>query len=802
MPQYLKTTLKVLGIIIGLCLVLWLSIIGYIHYNKEGFVRTITKQINNNINGSVLIDKIDPTILRGFPDISFRLEEIVVRDGNWDIHHKDLANISRGYISIDVWSALKGNAYINKITLQDGDVMIYTDEDSLSNTNLSQKKSNKQNDIKNPFEHLELDNITFTIKHKVKKKDFVLAISNCAIETEFSDTGWVADMDAQVKLNSFSFNTDKGSFMKDKMLDAEIQLRFDEAKQVLTLPLQEIRLDDFPYMLGGDFIFSEKPYSFNLDIEAGEVPYDNILEILTPAISSKLTDINVPEVDNVMIKLIGKMKYRDTPYVKAHFKVQDRTLTVPHGKINNCSFSGYFLNVMEEGMGHGDLNSMIYVDTISGDFYGMGFTATGSSVKNLAAPMLRTHFTSGFKVVQLNDVIGAQSFKFNGGDASVNLDCTVPLNEDDNRHPKINGNITFSNTAFSYIPRGLDFKKAKGKIVFDDKDVLIKDLQLKSEKNVLTLNATVDNLLNLYYTAPEKVVVDCDIKSDKISLDEYVGFIGNRRSGENNTSSSTAPMKKFADQLDAVFAKSTVDIDLSVNEVVYKRFQATDVHAEVALKKSEVELDNVRLKHADGTLTLSGSIQPEDDISNYNVKADIKEVNVRKLFYAFKNFGQDAIADSNIQGIVSVKADAKGQLKSSGDIVPNSLNGKVDYNLKNGRLIDFEPFGTIAKIIFFNRDLDDIQVKPLSGSLYVKNSNVTIPHTVIETSAFNIFTEGVYGIPKGTSILVQVPLKKPNKNQESMTEKDMKKGIVINLHATDNNTGDVKIKLGKGPFKE
>jgi hypothetical protein len=72
----------------------------------------------------------------------------------------------------------------------------------------------------------------------------------------------------------------------------------------------------------------------------------------------------------------------------------------------------------------------------------------------------------------------------------------------------------------------------------------------------------------------------------------------------------------------------------------------------------------------------------------------------------------------------------------------------------------------------------------------------------VKTSAFNIFTEGVYGIPTGTNILVQVPLRNPkkdlNKNNREMAETDLKKGIVINLHATDNNTGKVKIKLGKG----
>lgn len=802
MHRYAKIALKVLGIIIGICLVLWFGIIGYIYYDKDSFARNITEQINNNINGKVLIDKIDPTFIQGFPHISFQLQGIIVRDNDWDIHHKDLANIKNGYVSIDLWSALKGNAFVNKITLQDGKVTIYTDENGVSNANLTKKKNKKSKDINNPFENLSLYNIVFTIKHKVKKKDFVLDVQECDINTNFTDTGWVANLDTRTDLKSFSFNTDKGSFIKEQLLNADIQLHFDDAKQTITVPLQKIALDGFPYMLGGDFVFSEKPYSFNMDIKANDLPYENVLGILTPAIRSKLDEIDVSIIDSVRVKLIGKMKYRDTPYVKADFKVMNRTLKVPHGEISNCSFNGYFLNVMEEGKGHGDPNSMVYVEKMTGDFYGIGFTAKESSVRNLAEPMLRTNFTSDFNVPLLNDIIGSGSFKFENGQASVKMDCAVPLKDDDSRHPEINGYISFDNTAFSYLPRDLSFNHAKGKLIFDDKDVLIKNLHLESEKNAITMNATIDNLLNLYYSAPEEVVVDCDIKSKKISLDEYVAFIGMRQSGSSSNNRNTTPaMQRFADQLDVVFDKSTVNVDLAVNEVTYKRFKASDVHADVALGREEVELKTIKLKHADGILKVSGSLQPKDDISTYDVQAAIDKVNVRKLFYAFNNFGQDAIVDSNLQGIISVDAEARGALTSTGDIVPNSLNGKLKYDLEDGRLIDFEPLGTIGKIIFFNRDLNDIQVKPLSGSLYVKNSDVTIPHTVVETSAFNIFTEGVYGIPKGTSILVQVPLKKPKKNQQNLTEKDLKKGIVINLHATDNNTGDVKIKLGKGPFK-
>ena len=174
---------------------------------------------------------------------------------------------------------------------------------------------------------------------------------------------------------------------------------------------------------------------------------------------------------------------------------------------------------------------------------------------------------------------------------------------------------------------------------------------------------------------------------------------------------------------------------------------------------------------------------------------------MKKLFYSFNNFGQTAIQDENIEGSVSAKINAGGGIQYSGDIVPRSLNGKIEFTLNNGRLIDFEPFGAIAKLIFFNRDLSDIKIEPLQGTFDVDRGKITIKPMLIQTSVINVFTEGVYGIPTGTDILIQIPLRNPKKDltkeNEKMVEKDLKKGMVINLRATDDNTGNVKIKLGK-----
>lgn len=71
----------------------------------------------------------------------------------------------------------------------------------------------------------------------------------------------------------------------------------------------------------------------------------------------------------------------------------------------------------------------------------------------------------------------------------------------------------------------------------------------------------------------------------------------------------------------------------------------------------------------------------------------------------------------------------------------------------------------------------------------------------VRSSVLNIFLSGVYSFGKGTDIGLKIPLRNPRKD-ELITDMDQKsarslKGIVLNLHVTDGDDGQVKIRLGK-----
>ena len=209
-----------------------------------------------------------------------------------------------------------------------------------------------------------------------------------------------------------------------------------------------------------------------------------------------------------------------------------------------------------------------------------------------------------------------------------------------------------------------------------------------------------------------------------------------------------------------------------------------------------ISLKNVQVQHAGGTISLNGTIHQAQKNNPFEVKAQIKNVKVDKLFYAFENFGQQTLDAKNLQGNFSANIDIAGGMTETADIIPQAFKGKIDFELNNGALVKFAPLETIQKFAFKKRNLSNITFTSLSNRLDIDRGKIIINPMTIESSALIINVKGVYALDKGTDISMEVPLRNPQKDRERIAqgkEPRKRKGIVIYLRAQDGDDGKVHI---------
>jgi hypothetical protein len=804
-PKWVRAVIIILLSLLLLLVLAWFVLAWYISNHKKELLAKITTEVSENIDGNFHIVDMEPAMLKGFPNISVRLKGVTLSDSMYSSHKRNLIDLQSVYIKLNVWSLLTRHPEVMKVTIADGTIYLFSDKNGYSNTYLFKKKNQQAKPKKGKevdINKFGIENVTFTFDHFERNKQFKVAFKemNGIINT----TGDVLDINAETQAHIYQlgFNLEKGGFVKDKDLDANLHILFNKKTKDLRLPKQTVAMNGTNIKVGCIFHFGNKPANYTIDIDAPSIGFKESTSFLSRHIAKKLDSFDLEKNFAVQVTVNGSFQYPDTPLIHARWQAQDNVLVSSFGKMEKTDLKGEFYNNFVAGKGLGDDNSAVTITTLKASFSGINFKADSIVVYGLINPLMKLKLVSQFPVERLNTVLD-NTFDLKGGQADVNLNYTGPILATDTFRHTMFGHIRLKDVALTYVPRNLAFQKCNVNIEFMGNDLILHNTTLSSRNSTLKIDGTARNFMNVYFLDPGMVNFDWNISSSLIDLNEFKSFLAPRKKRGASRKKQNHKIARISDRLQLLLEKSNMFLHVNVNKLTYRHFDAQNIKADLDLTQDAIQLHKASLQHAGGTVTVSGGINQQNPGNPFQLKAKINSVEVNKLFYAFENFGVQALNSNNLQGSISADIDVTGGMQESGAIIKNSMNGKVNFILTNGALVNFAPLLSIQKYAFKKRNLSNITFKTLKNDLSISRGKITINPMEIESSAIRMKIQGVYAFDKGTDISMEIPLRNPKKDQdliEKGLEPKKKKGIIIYLRAMDGDDG--KVKISWDPFKK
>lgn len=804
-PKWVRFVFKGLGMFIILLILVYVFIAWYVDHNKKEVLTSVTKSLNEEIAGSIIIGDMETTFLKGFPGISLRLTDVIVKDSLFEQHKRTLLKAGEVNVTLNTLSLLRGTVQIKKVSISDAAIDVFTMANGYVNTSVFRKKRKEsdQGQEEGSFPELKkliLENVSFTAENRALNKLYALDIYRLLGDLNYRAPGWHAEVSLKALAKSMAFNTVKGSFIKDRELDGSFDITFYEDEGKIEFKPSPLKIGEEDFIIAAKLDAGKEKSGFFISIENKSILWKNAALLLSPNITSKLMMVDVKKPFWVKCSLKGDFNKRgEDPLILVDAKIRNNILETQGGLIENCSFDGAFTNEYVKGKGYDDPNSAIKLFNFKGEFKTIPFTMSKAFIVDLKKPILIGDFNARFDVSRLAGIVDEDLVKFSKGEADVKLDYRADIVDFKVNKPLVEGMVSIKDADILYKPRKLHFKDISVALDFAHNDLNISEIVLKTDKSIVNMKGDVKNFLNLYYTDPQKIVLRWEINSPQLHIAEFMGFLGGRKTASANKNRRRG---NFTDEINTLFEKSNVAISLNVDKLYYNRFLATNTHAEILLNDSGVVVKNAGLNHAGGSLLLSGNLSQSASKSNpYQLNVAVKNVDVKKFFYAFNNFGLKSLKSENVKGFISSSARLKGYITDDARPVPRSMYGSLSFVFKKGSLINFAPVQSIGKFAFPFRDMKNITFDNLSGKFDMKGEKVIIHPMQISSSVLNMDVEGVYSFDKGTNINITVPLRNPEKdkgitNEEELAER-RNRGIVLHLIAADDEDGEVKIKLGK-----
>ncbi len=801
LPKWVKVVLITFISLLLLLMLLWAGVAWYVKSHKKELLANITEKLSEQVDGTLTIRDLEPAFWKDFPNVSFRLKGITLSDSLVKEHGHHLLKMEDVYLKIKTLTLLSRHPELEKITIANGSIYLYVAPNGYSNTYLLKKKGKKKDDGKKKnkgveFERVELENIHFVFDHRERNKKFEVKVKNIDADIDVVGDEWRINAETDAWIGQLGFNLEKGGFLTNKQIEADLKLVLVKSTTELQIPKQLVKVGGEEINLSGSFKFGAKPVTYALVIDAPKIKLKEAASFLSRNIARHFDNLELKNPLRVYATINGKMEYPDTPIIKVKFDVKNNELNTSAGLLTHTSFSGEFNNEGINGFGHSDENSIIRFVNCKAEFEGIPVNADSVRIINLIDPVMTARLYSKFAVEKLNALAGG-AYTFTGGQADFDLVYHGPLRSQNTTPRSLKGALHIVNAGINYEPRNLQFSKCKATLEFSGEDLYMKDIVLSSKRSVLHLDGTARSFLSAYFSDPNKVVISWNIRSNLLDLNEFRSFLTPRKNTVTvSNKTRNRKMRKVNSQLDDLLAKGSMSLNMVINKVTYRKFTADNIRANVDLLESGIALKNVHVNHAGGTIDLNGALHQNQANNPFDVRADIKNVKVDKLFYAFENFGQQTLDANNLKGNFSAKIDIKGGMTEAAQIIPQSFRGFVDFQLLDGALVNFKPLESISKFAFKKRNLDNITFKNLSNRLDIDKGKIVINPMTIESSALVIKAKGVYALDKGTDISLEVPLRNPQKDRERIEqgkEPRKRKGVVVYLRAKDGDDGKVHI---------
>lgn len=785
---------------VGILLIACGALSVYFNQNKTEIVAKINTKINENINGKFHIGDFQYKFLTGFPNFTLALKEVEIKDNQWNIHKHTLLKTNEIEVRLNVWSLLQKEINIRKILINDAQIYVYKAENGYSNANIFKSKKKKTPQSKSETEtiinQVELNKVHFVLDNHVGHKLFDFDVASLKSKVNYDDDNWQTDVFLDTQINSLAFNTVHGSFAKQKRLKGTLAVSFDSEKDKIDVKTEGLKIGEDSFDIVAFFNVAKGNSLFGINIDTSLL-WKNASNLLSGNISSKLNRFDLKKPIDVNCDIKGDLNVEGDPKIVVQALIKDNELNIPDGSIADCNFKGIFTNNFKPAAGFNDANSAVILTKFSGSYRNVPLKIPTLTINNLEKPIATGLLSSDFDVNRLNEISNDKWIQFSEGHATANLKFQFDIVDLYINKPRFIGNVNIANTSFHFIPKNIHAEKVNVQLDFTQQALLIKKIAYKHKKNTIFIEGKIDNFLNLYYDAPEKMVVNWKIYCPNIDVKQFLGVMASSKK-QKVTKSNKKPT--ISSQLRTVIEKCSVVIDIKADKINYNKLTATNTTATLQMLNSKLVIKNGSLQTSGGSVAFNTEISPSGKNFAFRSSAQVTRVDIASFLKSFNNFGVQSFSPDNIRGKLTSSAHVTGFINSNGELITNSTHGNLTFKVSQGALLNFEPIMKVGKFAFPFRDVKNITFSDLSGDFKLRGEQIDVNKLTISSSVLNMDAKGIYSFGRGTNIAMTIPLRNSKNDAQLATQAERdavrEKGIVLHLVAVDVD-GKMKIKRGK-----
>lgn len=674
----------------------------------------IIGELNKNLKSEVKVDpkNIDLTFIKSFPKCALEFKDVLILEAIEKKERDTLIfaeNIRLMFNLKDLWNK---NYTINRINISGAQCNLGIDKRGKPNYIFWKSSKGQSNDnLKFALKDISLQSINLKYRNAEQKVKLSLFFKDADFSGDFGNDQYALKTEGKARLEYLNVN--KINLLKQKNLKYNLELDINKANYKISKA--EIALNEIYFATEGSFNYSDSLETADLNFTGKNLDIASVISLLPEKYASRINDYK--SEGNFFSKGNLKFKAGEKANVNAEFGINNATVIhkQQNMQLTNLNIQGKLsINETDDYLNLQNVSARLGNNTISG--YCL--------ITNLSNPYLNFAVNVNAKLEEVNSFWPIDTLEYVAGDIQLNAQVKGNLNEMKQSafSPNVSaeGSATLKDIKTKFKGKQNEINISQGGFVLTNRNVAVNDFKLLIGGSDVELNGQLPGFINYLFDAQQPLVINADMKSNKLVLEDVLYGGTNSASGKVN-----------------IPANLNFDLNAVISNFSFSKFEAQSVSGKIAIHNQKIVAENISLSTMDGKAQVNAFADASGETISIKAASDFQTINVTKLFYQFNNFGQSTLSDKHLKGFATANINFAGNWSKELQCDLQSVVASGSLSIDQGRLVDFKPLESLSKYVEVS-ELRDIKFSSLQSAFDIKNQTITIPRTHIKNSALNI----------------------------------------------------------------
>jgi hypothetical protein len=741
----------------------------------------VVENLNKNLKTEVKVSNVEFSVFQDFPKASVVFSDVLIFAVN--AKNDTLLAAEKLSAQFNIIDLYKEQYNLIGLSATNGKCEMLVDNSGRANYVFWNSSDSSSNPISIELNNVAFSNMEYTYVDYSKNIAVQFSIEEAKLEVNFKEN--IFDLELSTTLKKVNVQVGEMNLFDDRTLFLTLAGNVDQSSEQLNFTSSNIGIDGMSVKVNGSLNYGNES-RMDLQMISENTDLEKAIAILPLNIRSKLSRFKIDGKARLAGSLSGVISAISAPLYDFNFSVnngmfKDKESNVKfretnlHGRITN----GAERNLRTTKLTLESFETATSEGTISGKL----------AIENFKKPLyeysgkLSLDLTETLELLKTNELIQAE------GNIAATLFVKGELIEVgkytlmDWKRSQIEGQLDLRDLKFGFKSRPQKINALNGKLSFNNNSLAISELEGSIDNTKLSVKGKFNNLIAFLLDEKEPLFVDASVNSSYIHLNELLA---------TNTSENAANIDQSYG-LD-ISPRITVYLSLLANNLEFNKFKLNDLKGDLIIKEERIDARGISFNSQEGKVLGDLFIREKSNKLVLITKAKFEEVNIKKVFGSFNNFGQESIKAENLEGLANIDVNYTSWMSKQFKIDPNSIRSEINFTIDNGKLNNYKPLEALSKFVELD-ELKEIKFKRLQNSILIKDAKIIIPKFEILSSAINLNIAGThtfnnnvdYRITLLLSEILGRKLEKPKVSEFGFVENDgLQKQSKLYLKMTGN----------------